>query len=98
MRTGKAVAKAMSRTEEKIGDRVVRAALKLIESRQEEMLHDLQGLVEFESPSSDKAAVDLLGGHMARQFVDMAGEVTVHSAAGFGDHLQVDFAGAAKKK
>src|SRR6266404_3164561 len=98
MKTGKAVAKAMSRTEEKNGDGVVRAALKLIESRQEEMLHDLQGLVEFESPSSDKGAVDLLGAHMARQFVAIGGEVTVHSAAAFGDHLQVDFAGAAKTK
>ncbi|MCU1308477.1 MAG: peptidase [Acidobacteriaceae bacterium] len=98
MKTGKVLTRAMSRIEEKKGEGVLRAALRLIESRQKEMLHDLQGLVEFESPSSDKAAVDLLGAHMARQFADMAGEVTVHSAAAFGDHLQVDFVGVAKSK
>src|SRR5437879_2009728 len=98
MKTGKAVAKALSAGNVSGAGQLARAALKLIEQRQEEMLRDLQGLVEFESPSSDKAAVDLLGAHLAREFALMGGEITVHSAAAFGDHLQVDFAGAAKTK
>jgi glutamate carboxypeptidase len=98
MKTGKAVARAKSAMNEISGDAMVRSVLELIASRQSEMLHDLQGLVEFESPSSDKAAVDLLGAHLARQFAEMGGKVTVHRSAEFGDHLQVDFAGAAKTK
>src|SRR5882762_9958815 len=98
MKTGKAVTKAVSAGKQSGAGELARAALKLIEQRQEKMLHDLQGLVEFESPSSDKAAVDLLGAHLALQFAQMGGEVTVHSSAAFGDHLQVDFPGAAKSK
>lgn len=70
---------------------MAKAALELIEQRQGELLHELQTLVEFESPSGDKAAVDLLGAHLAREFERVGGEVTVHSATKFGDHLQVDF-------
>lgn len=77
---------------------LAKAALELIEPRQGEMLRELQTLVEMESPSGEKAAVDLLGAHLAREFADMSGEVTVHVSAKYGDHLQVDFAGNAKSK
>jgi len=72
---------------------LARGALALIEQRQGEMLRQLQTLVEMESPSSSKAAVDLLGGHLLREFERIGGGVTIHPAVSYGDHLQVDFAG-----
>ena len=69
------------------------AALELIEARQGEMLRQLQTLVELESPSGDKAAVDVLGAHLLREFESMGGHVTIRPAVSYGDHLQVDFDG-----
>lgn len=71
---------------------LAQAALALLEERQGEMLHQLQTLVEMESPSGDKAAVDVLGGHLLREFERMGGVVTIRQAVSYGDHLQVDFA------
>lgn len=59
------------------------------------MVATLQKLVEMESPSSDKSAVDKLGAELRAQFERMGGRVTVHRQAHYGDHLQVDFPGAA---
>jgi glutamate carboxypeptidase len=71
---------------------IAKAALALLEERQGEMLRQLQTLVEMESPSEDKAAVDILGGHLLREFERAGGVVTLRHAVSFGDHLQVDFA------
>jgi glutamate carboxypeptidase len=73
----------------------LKACLRAIEDREPEMLAALQKLVEFESPSSDKAAVDRLGAHLRGEFERMGGRVTVHPQTKFGNHLQVDFSGAA---
>ncbi len=66
--------------------------------RQPEMIATIQQLVEMESPSSDKAAVDRLGRVLAEKFKAIGGEVKFHSASQYGDHLQVDFGGRAKAK
>ncbi len=57
------------------------------------MLAALRELVEIESPSSDKAAVDRLGKVLAAKFAEAGGKVQFHRAERYGDHLQVDFAG-----
>src|SRR5262249_3763101 len=62
-----------------------------------EMLRDIQELVEIESPSSDKRAVDRLGELLARKFQAMGRPVTLRQEERFGNHLQVDFAGIATK-
>src|SRR3954467_14380356 len=72
---------------------VAKQCLELIEQRQGEMLRQLQTVVETESPSSNKAAVDVLGGHLLREFERIGGKVTIHPAVSYGDHLQVDFDG-----
>jgi len=72
----------------------LRPMLKALEARQAEMLALLKRLVEAESPSSDKAAVDRLGAILRAEFERMGGRVTVHSQTRFGNHLQVDFPGA----
>lgn len=57
------------------------------------MIDTIRQLVEMESPSSDKKAVDRLGAHVKAEFERIGGKVTIHSAKHFGDHLQVDFPG-----
>jgi glutamate carboxypeptidase len=61
--------------------------------RQPAMLATLRALVEQESPSHRKAAVDRLGGLLAEELARLGGRVTRHPGGEFGDHLQADFAG-----
>jgi glutamate carboxypeptidase len=65
---------------------------------QPEMLQILQHLVETESPSDNKAAVDKLGAHLAQEFERLGGQVTFHRVEDFGNHLQVEFPGRAGQK
>jgi glutamate carboxypeptidase len=65
---------------------------------QPEMLQTLQHIVEMESPSDNKAAVDKLGEHLAQEFERQGGHVTLHRAEGFGNHLQVEFPGTNGQK
>ncbi|HUQ49847.1 MAG TPA: M20 family metallopeptidase [Terriglobales bacterium] len=78
--------------------KALRHLLKLVEESRPQMLATLQKLVEMESPSSNKGAVDLLGAELAREFKALGGRVTVHPQKKFGNHLQVDFPGAADEK
>ncbi|HUJ94406.1 MAG TPA: M20 family metallopeptidase [Terriglobales bacterium] len=53
----------------------------------------IRHLVEIESPSDNKQAVDRLGELLAGRFEALGGHAKFHRAQDFGDHLQVDFAG-----
>jgi glutamate carboxypeptidase len=55
-------------------------------------------LVEIESPSDVKQAVDRLGAVLAGRFSDLGGQTRLHPAARFGNHLQVDFAGSSNRR
>lgn len=57
----------------------------------------IRELVEIESPSDNKSAVDRLAEIVAGKFAHLGGEIRVHQAANFGDHLQVNFAGNSTK-
>ncbi len=61
--------------------------------RREELVSTIRELVEIESPSDNKAAVDRLADAVAQKFSELGGEVRIHPAKDFGNHLQVDFAG-----
>ncbi|MBZ5656521.1 MAG: M20 family metallopeptidase [Acidobacteriia bacterium] len=61
--------------------------------RRDQILATLRKLVELESPSDNKAAVDHLSDVVAAKFVALGGALTIHRADDFGNHLQVDFAG-----
>jgi len=63
-----------------------------------EIVASIRELVEVESPSDNKAAVDRLSGVVAAKFAALGGVVKVHPAAAFGSTLQVDFAGKAPGK
>jgi glutamate carboxypeptidase len=58
-----------------------------------EMVATLRELVELESPSGNKPALDRLGQHLAAEFAKLGGEIKFHKQDSAGDHLQVDFAG-----
>lgn len=55
------------------------------------MLSLLQRMVEIESPSDNKAAVDNLGEFLADEFQREGGKVTIHNASEYGNHLQIEF-------
>jgi glutamate carboxypeptidase len=65
--------------------------LPFLQRQQEGMLQTLRELVEIESPSHDKAAVDRLGEFVTAEFRKVGGQVVVHPAAQAGDNLQVEF-------
>lgn len=55
------------------------------------MINLTRDLVQYESPSHNKRAVDELGQYLADVFRGARGRVTMHWADQFGDHLQADF-------
>ncbi|HSE50516.1 MAG TPA: M20 family metallopeptidase [Terriglobales bacterium] len=68
------------------------ALLQWLARAQPRMVGTIKTLVETESPSSSKPAVDALVQHLAKEFRAVGGKVTLHPQRKFGDHLQVEFA------
>ena len=66
--------------------------------RRGQMVSTIRELVEIESPSDSKPAVDRLSAAVAQKFAALGGTVKIHQAKDFGNHLQVDFAGRLKTK
>jgi glutamate carboxypeptidase len=66
--------------------------------RRDEVVSSIRELVEIESPSDNKAAVDRVAEAVANKFSELGGEVRVRPAKGFGNHLQVDFPGKSDAK
>src|SRR6202142_1741760 len=70
--------------------------------RREPIVSTIRELVEIESPSDNKAAVDRIAEVVAEKFARLGGEIRFHRAKNFGrhlfgNHLQVNFAGKAAK-
>ncbi len=57
----------------------------------------IRELVEIESPSDNKPAVDRLAEVIAEKFSRLGGEIRIHRTKVRGNHLQVNFAGEAAK-
>lgn len=64
--------------------------------QQSNILDTIQQLVEIESPSDLKAAVDRLSTVLASRFSELGGKVQLHRQEKFGNHLQINFAGATR--
>jgi len=62
-----------------------------LDTRQAGMIETIRHLVELESPSHEKDALDRLGERLAASFQRLGGKTRLHSAASSGHHLQVDF-------
>lgn len=73
------------------------AYLAFCQQHEGEMLSLLQKMVEIESPSDDKAAVDRMGSFLAEAFETLGGQVTFYPQEVAGNHLKADFAGSSGK-
>jgi glutamate carboxypeptidase len=72
--------------------------LSYFEARRDAMVSTIRELVEVESPSDNKKAVDGIAGLIAEKFAALGGKPNFHMAKAYGSHLQVDFKGAGKSK
>jgi glutamate carboxypeptidase len=71
------------------------AHLAYCQQHQGEMLSLLKHMVEIESPSDDKAAVDRMGAFLGQVFERLGGKVTFYPQREAGNHLKAEFAGGA---
>ena len=69
------------------------AHLALCQQHEAEMLSLLRKMVEIESPSDDKAAVDRMGEFLAEAFERLGGQVTFYPQETAGNHLKAEFSG-----
>ncbi|MBZ5722800.1 MAG: M20 family metallopeptidase [Acidobacteriia bacterium] len=74
-------------------DSKLSARLHYFEEHRDRIVETIRQLVELESFSDDKPAVDRLAHLLAGRFEALGGHSKLHRAQKFGDHLQVDFAG-----
>jgi glutamate carboxypeptidase len=70
--------------------------LRYFEKQREEIVRTIRELVEFESPSDNKPAVDQLGAILGEKFHALGGKPRLHHTDEYGDHLQIDFPGSRK--
>lgn len=81
-----------------MSDLNVNERLRYFEQQRPNIVDTIRQLVEIESPSDLKQAVDRLGTVLASRFSELGGQVRVHYAEKFGNHLQVDFKSSGKQK
>jgi glutamate carboxypeptidase len=74
------------------------AHLAYCQQHQGEMLSLLRRMVEIESPSDDKAAIDRMGAFLAQVFERVGGKVTFYPQQQAGNHLKAEFAGGASDR
>jgi glutamate carboxypeptidase len=75
----------------------VRSRLAYFKDRRDDIVSTIRELVEIESPSDNKAAVDQIAEFIAGKFSQLGGEIRFHRAQHFGHHLQVNFGGKSAK-
>src|SRR5205085_11019680 len=68
--------------------------LQWLAREQRQIVSAIKNMVETESPSHVKPAVDELSKHLAGEFRRIGGKVTLHPQRKAGGHLQVDFPAA----
>ena len=71
--------------------------LKYFNDRRDAIVSTIRDLVEIESPSDNKPAVDRIAEAVAEKFSRLGGEIRFHRAKDFGSHLQVNFGGKSAK-
>jgi glutamate carboxypeptidase len=90
MRTTEGSTKRVSKSQGNWSER-----LQYFESRRDALVQTIREFVEIESPSDDKGAADRMGTLLAERFSSLGGHHKLHHAQEFGNHLQIDFPGAA---
>ena len=86
--------KKASKAKQPVAQSELRKTLNYFQERNNQIVQTIRQLVETESPSDNKDAVDRLGALLAGRFEGLGGHAKFHRVPNFGDHLQVDFAGA----
>jgi glutamate carboxypeptidase len=76
----------------------LRTQLQYFEDRRDQIIQTVRQLVEVESPTDNKDAVNKLGTLLAGRFEGLGGHAKFHHAQNFGNHLQVDFPGKSSGK
>ena len=71
--------------------------LSFCQQHEAEMLSLLRHMVEIESPSDDKAAVDRMGTLLAQVFERLGGKITFYPQQAAGNHLKAEFPGGGGK-
>ncbi len=72
--------------------------LHYFEQRREPIVDTIRRLVEIESPSDNKQAVDRCSAFAAEEFAALGGRAQFHRVTDFGNHLQVDFSGETQQQ
>ena len=67
--------------------------LRYFEQSQSRMVETIRELVQIESPSDSKPAVDRIAAFLALKFAALGGRTQLHRSSDFGDSLQIDFSG-----
>jgi glutamate carboxypeptidase len=67
--------------------------LAYFEADRDQIVSTTRELVEIESPSDNKPALDRLAEIVAQKFAELGGRICVHRATEYGNHLEVDFPG-----
>jgi len=85
-------------TSGKSGPQTAKGRLHYFEQRRDQMIDTIRRLVEIESPSDNKQAVDRCSAFAAEEFAALGGRAQFHRVPEVGNHLQVDFAGETQQK
>ena len=72
--------------------------LRHFSKHQDRMVETIRELVEIESPSDNKQAVDRIAAFLAPKFEGLGGRTELHRSNDFGDSLQIDFGGEANRQ
>jgi glutamate carboxypeptidase len=72
--------------------------LRYFSEHQNQIVKTIRELVEIESPSDNKQAVDRIAAFLALKFESLGGRTQLHRSDDFGHSLQIDFAGEASRK
>jgi glutamate carboxypeptidase len=72
--------------------------LRYFSDHQDQIVEAIRELVEIESPSDNKQAVDRIAAFLASKFEALGGRIQLHPSNHFGNSLQIDFGGGASRK
>lgn len=96
-RNSKPAVRYASRKSPKYHSAEAERRLAYFKEHREQIVSTIRDLVEIESPSDDKAAVDRVAEAVAEKFSRLGGEIRFHRAKDFGSHLQINFGGRSAK-
>jgi glutamate carboxypeptidase len=72
--------------------------LRYFMQREDHIIQFIREVVEIESPSDNKPAVDRIASFLATKFESMGGRTQLHHSTDFGDSLQINFSASSDRK